>query len=55
MATTVVATVNTVLLVLKTNETFLIGSFNNGLFNTNPQFIIFFNFVRKKCFFLEEA
>ena len=29
MATTVVATVNTVLLELKTNETFLIGSFNN--------------------------
>ena len=31
MATTVVATVSTVLLVLKTNETFLIESFNNDL------------------------
>ena len=31
MATTVVATVSTVLLVLKTNETFFFGSFNNDL------------------------
>ena len=52
MATTVVATVSTVLLVLKTNETFL--SFNNDLlpiYNSK----IFFNFVRKSVFFLEEA